>query len=130
MRRFTLITIIGLFVVLTAATIYQVVLVQGEERRFPGPGLTGGDDRIILRDLTGELRGDAIDTLREVGLAYRVMPAGDAPLDDRVVAQSPSPGTLLEEDAVVTLEVRCRPKPCPAPGEGEEIVDPCSCATA
>lgn len=129
MRRFTLVTIIVLFAGLAAATIYQVVLVQGKPRGFPGPGLTG-EDQIILRDLTGELREDAIATLRGVGLDYRVMPAGDVPLDDRVTAQSPPPGTLLEPGAVVTLEVRCRPRPCPAPGEGEEIVDPCSCATA
>ena len=129
MRRFTLLAIIGLLAVLTAATIYQVVLVQGKPREFPGPGLTG-DDRIILRDLTGQFRTDAIATLREVGLRYRVVPAGETPLDDRVASQSPSPGTLLDEGAEVVIEVRCRPRPCPAPGEGEEIVDPCGCATA
>ncbi len=129
MRRFTLITIIALFAALTAATIYQVVLVKDKPREFPGPGLTG-DDRIILRDLTGLSRGEAIATLEGVGLRYRVTPAGEAPLDDRVAAQAPSPGTLLDEGAEVVIEVRCRPKPCPAPGDGEEIVDPCSCATA
>lgn len=129
MRRFTLITIIGLFAVLLAAAVYQIALVTGKPRNLPGPGLTGGEDRVILRDLTGRSRQDAVAEIERVDLAYRVEPAG-APHDDRVVGQDPPPGTLLDEGDTVTLRVRCEPAPCPAPPEGEEIVDPCSCATA
>ncbi|MEX2203513.1 MAG: hypothetical protein WD965_05450 [Actinomycetota bacterium] len=37
MRRFTLITIIVLFVLLGAAAIYQLVLANRNDERFPGP---------------------------------------------------------------------------------------------
>ena len=37
MRRFTLITIVVLFVLLGAAAIYQLVLANRNDERFPGP---------------------------------------------------------------------------------------------
>lgn len=37
MRRFTLITIICLFVLITAAAVYQLVLATRDQERFPGP---------------------------------------------------------------------------------------------
>lgn len=129
MRRFTLLTIIGLFIVLTAATIYQIVLVTGKPRTAPGPGI-GGEGNVILLDLTGRSREDAIEELEDNELAYRVDAQGIDPLDDRVVSQDPPPGSVLAEGTVVTLVVRCRPAPCPAPPEGEAIVDPCGCGTA
>lgn len=129
MRRFTLLTIIGLLVALTGATLYQIALVTGKPRTAPGPGLTG-DDQVILLDLTGRSREDAIDELEDNELAYRVEPRAIDPLDDRVVAQEPPPGSVLAEGTVVTLVVRCRPAPCPSPPEGERTVDPCGCGTA
>jgi hypothetical protein len=36
-RRFTLITIIVLFLLIVAAAIYQLVLAGGDRPRFPGP---------------------------------------------------------------------------------------------
>jgi len=36
-RRFTLITIIVLFLLICAAAIYQLVLAGGDRARFPGP---------------------------------------------------------------------------------------------
>jgi beta-lactam-binding protein with PASTA domain len=129
MRRFTLITIIGLLAVLTGATIYQVLLVRGKPRTAPGPGLSG-DGQVILLDLTNRPREDAIRELEDNELAYRVQAQPVDPLDDRVVAQDPAPGSVLAEGTVVTLIVRCQPRPCPAPPPGEQVVDPCGCGTA
>jgi hypothetical protein len=36
-RRFTLITIVVLFLLLGGAAIYQLVLASRDDRRFPGP---------------------------------------------------------------------------------------------
>jgi hypothetical protein len=36
-RRFTFITIVVLFLLLGAATIYQLVLANRDDQRFPGP---------------------------------------------------------------------------------------------
>jgi hypothetical protein len=38
-RRFTFITIVVLFLLLGAATIYQLVLANREDQRFPGPAI-------------------------------------------------------------------------------------------
>src|ERR687895_270313 len=130
MRRFTLITIIGLFAVLTAATVYQVLLVKDKPRTLPGPGLTPGEDDLILTDLVGMSRADAVASLVEDDLRYRVEPAGDGTNDtDDVVGQDPAPGELVAEGTEVTLRVDCTPAPC-TPPPGEEIVDPCGCTTA
>lgn len=39
MRRFTLITIVCLFVLITTAAVYQLVLATRDQERFPGPQL-------------------------------------------------------------------------------------------
>jgi hypothetical protein len=36
-RRFTLITIVVLFLLIVAAAIYQLMLADGDRARFPGP---------------------------------------------------------------------------------------------
>lgn len=130
MRRFTLITIIVLFALLAGAAVYQILLVQGKPRNLAGPGLSPADDDVILTDLVGMSRTAAVAALREGDLAYRVEAAGDGEGDtDRVVSQDPGPGVLVREGTTVTLRVDCTPAPCPTPTSGEEIVDPCGCAT-
>ncbi|MCA1726815.1 MAG: PASTA domain-containing protein [Actinobacteria bacterium] len=132
MRRFTLLTIIGLFLVLSAATVYQVLLVKDKPHNLVGPGLDPKPGEVILTNLVGKLREDALAELRAGDLRYRVVAAGDDEgATDRVVSQDPGGGILVQEGTVVTLRVDCGPPaPCPAPPEGEEIVDSCSCETA
>jgi beta-lactam-binding protein with PASTA domain len=130
MRRFTLLTIIGLFVVLTAATIYQVALVKGKPRTFVGPGLSPGPNQVILTNLVGRQRVEVLAELRSDGLRYEIRPVGDGNGDsDRVTKQDPGGGVLVERGSLVRLEVECVPAPCPKSSDGAENADPCSCGT-
>ncbi len=92
MRRFTLLTIVVLFALLTAAAVYQVLLVRGKPRQYVGPGLSPPPGAVILRNLTGRDRDDVLAELEDAGLRDEVrqlvlarnerrVRAGKAPLD-------------------------------------------------
>ena len=53
MRKWTLVTIIFLFLAIGVAAIYQIAAVRGKPRNCPGPGITVDPDNLECGPLYG-----------------------------------------------------------------------------
>jgi hypothetical protein len=80
----------------------------------------------IVPDLVGMQRVAAEAKLKKIDILFLVEPVAGAN-NDKVVAQSPPPGTSAAQAKHVLIKVQCRPAPCPQPPEGKQLYDPCGC---
>ena len=82
--------------------------------------------------LVGSLAYVADRAAQSLGLRLEVHPLPPTTLirRPRVIAQSPSGGSLVKIGSVLHITARCPPLPCPSPPPGQtpaRIIDPCTC---
>ena len=78
--------------------------------------ISTGDGKIAVPQVLGFDKMDAIDLLREAGLAYEVNELYDAEVaEGKVISQSELPNTRVEKDTVIVIDVSKGPEPTEPP---------------